>query len=444
MRNKRWCSIYRVTCRMAIIFIVLSLFSGYFGYIGYAQDLTASSTNQTTSPAPLLSKGHPVDWWFVFKFNAQSFPGCGENVKRACLFGGDSRPYKGGFGQQFIYASSESPSLKKGDECVGETEADPLGATFEQIYDSNDYYYVVWNDQFYDDPKITGCTKECSSPWGHSKGMLAWNNAGEGFVLQVSTPSWPASGNHNFPRKNDGNTLGCVIDDNVEVSQHFFSLRLTKNDLIEVLKALQNASIVTDPQNSQIVRNGGPEDVQGLVKTLGHKSGSTAIKRSTLSTGIEVLSKPSNLNVPPWQLVSASLNGVPLRTATWWANPEIPSTVFTTPISCWNDSLGKPGDVQIATSGQWNNQKFGLTGGGGPNHNHAKIGVSIDANSHYSIFADMNQQGTLSESSAHKCSSSQNGRGGLFYIISDKTLFDGITNLLKGETAPYAGSSLNQ
>src|SRR5947199_2640123 len=34
----------------------------------------------------------------------------------------------------------------------------------------------------------------CSSPWGHSKGVLAWNDAGEGFVMQVSTPSWPASG----------------------------------------------------------------------------------------------------------------------------------------------------------------------------------------------------------------------------------------------------------
>jgi hypothetical protein len=433
MRNTRWCSIYRISCNTAFRFIVVSFFSGYFSCVSYAQDVVASTTSP---PAPLLSKGHPVDWWFVFKFNAQSFPGCGENVQRACLFGGESRTYKGGFGQQFVYASSESPSLQKGAGCVGEAVTDPLGATFEQVYDNNDYSYVVWNDQFYDDPKIAGCTKECASPWGHSKGMLAWNNTGEGFVMQVSTPSWPASGNHNFPRKNDGNTLGCVIDDNVEVSQHFFALRLNKSDLIEVLKAMQNANIVTDPQNSQIVRNGGPVDVQNLVKALGHKSNSKTIMRSKLSTGIEVLSKPSNLNVPPWQLVSASLNGVPLRTATWWANPEIPSTLSTTAISCWNDSLGKPGDVQIATSGNWNDHILGLTGGGGPNHNHAKIGVSIDADSHYSIFADMNQQGTLYESAAHKCSSSQNGRGGLFYIISDKALFDGITNLLKGDTAP--------
>src|SRR5207253_6991089 len=69
-------------------------------------------------------------------------------------------------------------------------------------------------------------TKECGGPWGHSKGTLAWNDAGEGFVLQVTTPSWPAAGSNKFPRKTDGNTLGCVKDDNVEVSQHFFALKL--------------------------------------------------------------------------------------------------------------------------------------------------------------------------------------------------------------------------
>ena len=100
---------------------------------------------------------------------------------------------------------------------------------------------------------------------------------------------------------------------------------------------------------------------------------------------------------------------------------------MTHPISCWKDVLGTPGGVQIATSGQWDNQQFGLTGGGSPDHNHAKIGVSIDPSKSYSIFGDMNQQGALSDSSSQKCSSSQNGRGGLFYIIKDKMLFDGLT-----------------
>ena len=36
---------------------------------------------------PLLKADTPVDWWFVFKFNAESFPGCG-GAQRSCPFGG--------------------------------------------------------------------------------------------------------------------------------------------------------------------------------------------------------------------------------------------------------------------------------------------------------------------------------------------------------------------
>jgi hypothetical protein len=60
--------------------------------------------------------------------------------------------------------------------------------------------------------------------------MLEWDGDGEGFVLQVTTPSWPAAGSKNFSRKSDGNTLGCIEDDNVEVSQHFFCLKLNRDD----------------------------------------------------------------------------------------------------------------------------------------------------------------------------------------------------------------------
>jgi len=44
----------------------------------------------------------------------------------------------------------------------------------------------------------------------------------------------------------------------------------------------------------------------------------------------------------------------------------------------------------------------------------------------------MNQQGALSGNRA--CG--QNGRGGLFYVIDNKDLFDGVTNLIKGDAAP--------
>jgi len=181
--------------------------------------------------------------------------------------------------------------------------------------------------------------------------MLAWNSDGSGMVMQVSTPSWPGSGNWGDPRKGDGNTLGCVTDNNVLVSQHFFALKLNKADVVLVLQALANSSVVTDPTNGQIVSNGGPADIQALVKSLGKVSTSKTAIQTKLSSGVLLISKPSYLRVPPWQMVSALLGGEPLRVASWWASPEIPTTTTATPVTCWNSTLGKPGAVEIATTG---------------------------------------------------------------------------------------------
>ena len=49
------------------------------------------------------------------------------------------------------------------------------------------------------------------------------------------------------------------------------------------------------------------------------------------------------------------------------------------------------------------------------------------------IFGDVNQQGTLSGSN---CGSSQNGRGGLFYVLDDAALADSVADLIIGESAP--------
>jgi hypothetical protein len=386
-------------------------------------------------PTPLLSPGNPVDWWFVFKFNTKTFPGCGDNAERQCPFGGELQPYD--FSQQFVYASSANKNLQKGEGCAGATNIDPLGATFGSVY-NNDYYFVIWNDQFYGDPAIQGCGDSCSAPWGHSKGMLAWNEGGEGLVLQVTTPSWPASGTKHFPRNTDGNTLGCVKDNDVKVSQHFFALKLSKDGVVLVLRALKNASVVTNPHDHQIAHIGGPADIQLLVASLGAKSTSKSATKEELSPDVFLLSKPSRLNVPPWQMVSSLLGGVSLRAATWWMNPAIPSTTAQTDVACWDESLKKrPGAVEIATTGKWEGTVIGLKGGPSPDSNHAKIGVSTSGGKHYAIFGDMNQQGALREDTAQKrkCSSSQNGRGGLFYVVNDTTLSAGVTSLIKGGKA---------
>jgi hypothetical protein len=199
-----------------------------------------------------------------------------------------------------------------------------------------------------------------------------------------------------------------------------------------VLKALKNASVVTDPTNKQIVNNGGPADIRALVQGLGEKSDSAVVLSEKLSSGVAVFAKPSKLLVPPWQMVSAELGGVSLRAATRWASPQIYSTTTATKIECWDPSLGAPGAVAIATTRHWGEQGFGLTGGGGTDHNHAKIGVSTSGDTHYTILGDMNQQGAISG----ECGSSQNGRGGFFFVLQDDTFWSGITNLIAGESAP--------
>ena len=382
----------------------------------------------------MLAEAHPVDWWFVFKLNAAIFPGCAGNAERTCIFGGepvDSKP----FGQQFVYASSEEPQLQEGSDCAGDTQSDPIGATYSQAYFGS-ANYVVWNDQFYDDPKIAGCNKFCDAPWGHSKGILAWDDSGAGFVMQVSTPDWPAAGSKNSPRKSDGNTLGCIAkDNNVKVSQHFFALRLNKDDVIKVVTALQNSSVVTDVSNPQVVRNGGPDEIKSVVAKLGVRSDSKTFTKVSLSTGVQLISKPSALLVPPWQMVSAVLGGISLRTATWWANPDrIYTTTATSTVTCWNNTLPKPGPVEIATTGQWDGKQFGLIAGGGANLNHAKIGVALSGSRDYAIFGDMNQEGSLSGN----CDSHQNSRGGLFFVVDNANLSTGLQELMSGDTAPTA------
>lgn len=131
-------------------------------------------------------------------------------------------------------------------------------------------------------------------------------------------------------------------------------------------------------------------------------------------------------------MVSALLGGRALRAATWWEDPgEILSTTASTPVGCWDPSLGKPGAVEIATTGKWRGRTLGLTGGLGEDFNHAKIGVSPSGAD--SIFGDMNQDGTLSPPF---CDTSQNGRGGLFYVLEDQKLHDAVAQLISGASAP--------
>lgn len=167
-----------------------------------------ASETKLPPPSPLAGPNQPVNWMFAYKFNDGSFPGWdnGEVPPYGTpgIFGGYTDDYPEGLSQQYVFATSASPTLVKGKGPIGATYTDPLGATFAQVYNTPGYYYILWNDQFYNNPIETK-----GSPFGHSKGMAAWNDDGEGFVLQVSTPSWPASGCHTFSR-NSQKTINAV------------------------------------------------------------------------------------------------------------------------------------------------------------------------------------------------------------------------------------------
>jgi len=61
----------------------------------------------------------------------------------------------------------------------------------------------------------------------------------------------------------------------------------------------------------------------------------------------------------------------------------------------------------------------------------SKVGVTTSGGTTYVVLGDMNQQGSLS---GPNCSSNQNGRGGLFYVIDNATFFGGVTRLIQGAT----------
>ena len=391
----------------------------------------------TEKPCPLLAKGKPaVSWWFVFKFNAVSFPGC--DGKNKCPFGGDLQTYK--VGQHYVVASSDAPKLADGTGgCLGATTDDPVGASFDEIY-NGDFHYVIWNDQPYGDPKIAGCSASggnCGAPWAHSKGMLAWNDKGEGFVMQVSTPSWPISGSPNAPR-DSGNSLGCFkTRDNVLMSQHFFALILNKEDVLTVLKGLVNAGVATDNSDgSMMVSNGGPADIEDLVSSMGTEPDATTqhVVEATLSSGVKFLSKSSGMDVPSWQFVSAELGGMNLRVATFYDTDKIPSTTQAGKPDCWNASLKVPGAVDNARLGSWPDPSTGnpveVNFGSSPsNGNHAKMGVTTTGTP-FAIFGDENQQGGLGPVGKSGCAVSQNGRGGTFYAVQDPQLVESLAALL--------------
>jgi hypothetical protein len=72
------------------------------------------------------------------------------------------------------------------------------------------------------------------------------------------------------------------------------------------------------------------------------------------------------------------------------------------------------------------------------------VGVSTTGTAHYAVFGDENQQGALSAVAASTgvkavdCGSSQNGRGGTFYVVQNDALWKSLGELIAGTSAPIA------
>ena len=151
--------------------------------------LAATPALAAPAPSPMADEVHRAKWAFAYKFNTASFPTTG--TLTSCLFGGTPKGYASS--QRYVVADFAHSSLRDAPELIGTSTLDPVGATFAKIYESN-LNFIVWNDQFYRHPPIAGCSESCSGPWGHSKGVIAWDEQGQGIVMQVTTPSWPGSG----------------------------------------------------------------------------------------------------------------------------------------------------------------------------------------------------------------------------------------------------------
>ena len=365
----------------------------------------------------------------------------------------------------------------------------------------------------------------CGSPWGHSKGALAFEKDATGFLLQATTPNWPdpSQGSSYAP-------LGCQLDDNTVFSQSFMGLTMGAEDFKDLAPVL-NASRLCST-GSLSCRNGSAghmmygynctsEQTRGAAWSIldeafsgasttglhsvyldvplggGSSSSSsssggggggaaekekskkkevaTARRTPRLATPgavrdrattesdssssgsvVTVLSHAQEDAVPPWLLVAALL-GVDLGVANWWEYNYGQASIcsgddysLATNHMCLTSTtlgltLGEDGGAAqsvenaIAASFSINGTDlaWGLWGDlSGKINSHAKYGVAAVptqnssgiAGNTWVVSGDENNQGF---SCSKECSSSQNGRGGLFFALKEPELHASLYDALK-------------
>ena len=198
--------------------------------------------------------------------------------------------------------------------------------------------------------------------------------------MQVTTPIGPEPEARSTRDPKNGNTLGCRKGQYVLVSQHFFALKLKQGRRGQSLTALQNASVVTDTHNPQIVKNGGPTDITVLVARLGVKSTGTAFHPRHSFDWRAVDFKAFRA---PCATVANGVFGARWRltkSCNLVGEPQIPSTTSSTTIDCWT-RRSHPWRSRNCNLRAVSGQDIWLKGLADADGNHAKIGVSTSGSS---------------------------------------------------------------
>ena len=298
-----------------------------------------------------------------FKFNSsKSFAGCEPASKNPgqknptmtatgnASFGGVVQT-KPAFGQQFAFASSEDGALRQGSGCAGATLTDPIGATFDQVYNGS-FHYLIWNDQFYHDPVGLGLQgRQLRRALGPLEGTARLERCGRRLRHAGLDAGVAALGQQPVRHAQGEQGQYARLQQLEQQSARQPALLCAQADqqrcLVEVLDGAEECERGDRSRPSlQIVQNGGPPDVRKLVDDSenGRTQGRASIIKTELSSGVIMISKPSGLACAALAdgFVIADSEPTPAehaqRTATWWTKPWIPTTTNSTAIRCWDDT----------------------------------------------------------------------------------------------------------
>jgi deoxyribonuclease II len=155
-------------------------------------------------------KGHPVDWWVMYKVAGKSTTSTGA---RGPKLGGNKVT-----GVEYIYFDANAPSTAK--LVLSSNTVDLGGAlpsTLQQIYDTanKELGWFFYNDENPINGKVNGDR-------GHTKGVLAFDlSTNTAFWLIQSTPKFAPKGKYAFPKTGTSNaqTFLCITLESADVAQ---------------------------------------------------------------------------------------------------------------------------------------------------------------------------------------------------------------------------------